>query len=67
MKRTVLKMFGRDRKRPLEPEPKLESKQMNLKDFNSRNLNNTIDKNVMDYLDVDHIIFERGDVYDEGE
>ena len=43
-------------------------KQTSLKDFNTGNHNNTIDvENVMDYLDVDHITFQRGDVHDEEE
>lgn len=65
MKETVLKMFGKYRKRPLEPEPKFETKQTSLKDFNIRRFNNNSSGNVMEKLDVEHVTFERGDSYDE--
>lgn len=65
MKGTILKMFMKNRKRPLDPNPKLETKQMNLKDFNIRRLNNNTKDNVMSNLDVDSISLERGDFYDE--
>lgn len=65
MKDTVLKMFGKYRKRPLEPEPKFETKQTNLKDFNIRRFNNNSSGNVMEKLDVEDVTFERGDSYDE--
>jgi len=67
MKGRIFKVFGKDRKRPLEPEPKFESRQTNLKDFNIRRFNNNSSGNVMEKLDVEHITLERGDVYDEGE
>ncbi|MEE9323616.1 MAG: hypothetical protein V3U72_03650 [Candidatus Aenigmarchaeota archaeon] len=67
MKERVLKVFGKYKKRPLDPEPKIESKQTNLKDFNISRLNNNTSKGVMEQLDVEHIAFGRGDVYDEGE
>lgn len=62
----ILKMLGRERE-PLKPKPRLEEKQMNLKDFNNGNPNNKINKNVMEYLNVDIVSLERGDVYDEKE
>lgn len=67
MKDTIIKFFGKYRKHPLDPEPKLESKQMNLKDFNISRLNNNTKDNVMSDLDVDHVNFRRGDFYDEEE
>ena len=53
------------RERLLEPEPKPE-RQMSLEDFNISNFNNR-KENIMDFLDVDHITFERGGFYDEEE
>lgn len=67
MKDTVLKMFGKYRKQPLDPDSKLEQKQTNLKDFNIRRFNNNSSGNVMEQLDVDSISLKRGDVYDEEE
>lgn len=67
MKDTVLKMFGKYRKRPLDPEPKLETKQTNLKDFNISRLNNNTSSGVMEQLDIDNVSLERGDFYDEEE
>lgn len=69
MKDTIIKFFGKYRKRPIEPEPKLETRQMNLKDFNNFNINrfnNNTKDNLMSELDVDHVNF-RGDFYDEEE
>jgi hypothetical protein len=63
----VLKFFGKYRKRPLGPEPKLESKQTNLKDFNINRLNNNTGLGVMEQIDVESVSLERGDVYDEEE
>ncbi len=63
----VLKIFGKYRKRPLDPGPKLESKQTNLKDFNIRRFNNNSSMDVMEQLDVESISLERGDFYDEEE
>ncbi|NIO19483.1 MAG: hypothetical protein GTN76_01720 [Candidatus Aenigmarchaeota archaeon] len=65
MREIISRVLGKDRRRPLNPEPKMETVQTNLKDFNTDNLNNT--NNVMDYLNVDRIIFERGGFYDEEE
>jgi len=60
MKGIILKVLGR------KPKEEFVVKQTSLKDFNTGNHNNTIDvENVMDYLDVAHISFQRGDVHDE--
>jgi hypothetical protein len=68
MKDTIIKFFGKYKKRPLDPEPKLETRQMNLKDFNINRLNNNTKDNVISELDiVDSISIERGDFYDEEE
>ncbi|NIO23177.1 MAG: hypothetical protein GTN38_04095 [Candidatus Aenigmarchaeota archaeon] len=64
MKEIISRVLGRDRE-PLKPKPKIEQKQTNLEDFNITDLNNTIGKNVMEYLDVDNISLERGGVHDE--
>lgn len=58
----ILKIFGKGKK-PISPEPKIESVQKNLKDFNIANINNTI-SNVMEYLNVDCVSLERGEIYD---
>ena len=63
-----LRMFARERdRRPLKPEPKMEVKQTKLEDFNMNSSNNNSSANVMEELDVDHIIFERGEGYDKKE
>ncbi len=67
MKGMISKFFGKEKRRPLGPEPKLESRQTSLKDFNIRRFNNNSNGNVMKELDVDSISLERGDVYDEEE
>lgn len=61
----IFRMFGKDRRRPLDPEPKLGMKQMNLKDFNTQDFNNNSTMGVMEELDVDCISFQRGGVDDE--
>ena len=61
----LIKLFGKGRK-PLRPETKMQTIQLNLKDFNNINNNNSA-RNVMTYLDVQNIKFERGGFNDEEE
>ena len=64
--KSLMSLLGKDRKRPLDYKPKLETRQMSLEDFNSE-LNNNSNTDVMRELDVDHISFGRGDGNDEEE
>jgi hypothetical protein len=63
--RGMLSFLEKYRKRPLGPEPKLEVRQTNLKDFNTKTANNNSSGNVMMELGVEHITLRRGEVYDE--
>ncbi len=57
------KMFGRKKSLQEGSKP---GRQMSLEDFNISNFNNR-KENIMDFLDVEHITFERGGFYDEEE
>lgn len=62
--RWIANMFGKkERPVPLGPEPRL--KQKSLKEFNTAPGNNKGGVKIMDMLDVDHVILERGDFYDK--
>lgn len=59
----ISKIFMRKRPVPMRPEPRLEERQMSLREFRG----DSSEENVMEVLDVDHIILKRGEGYDEEE
>ncbi len=67
----ILRILGRDRERerpfPIGPQPNLQNRQTRLEDFNMKSFNNNSAVDVMEKLDVDHIIFKRGESYVEEE